>query len=113
MCGRKISLRCPDLQCKSGIWKKCVEKISFPENHFIFPPYEIVESDNTSHILNEYNNSSDEEEKSIGSDHIDNSSVISMLDLGNEINQQSDDINDFVIFGGDDDIPQDEVVPEY
>ena len=36
-----------------------------------------------------------------------------MLDLGNEINHQSDDINDFVIFGGDDDIPQDEVVPEY
>ena len=113
ICRRKISLRCPDLWCKIGLCKKCVNKLSLPGKHFISPPDDTLEYDICSECRSDSDSTVDGQTLSVCSDDIYSSSVDSILQFLNTDTQGSDDINDFVIFGGNDDIPKEEVVPEY
>ena len=123
LCGRKITLRCPDLHCNSGICKKCEGKMSMSGNIFISPNDNIIQidedvedstgSDNDERCETETDSTGDTDLQSVDSanelggtdDHPDS------VELG--MDQEPDNINDFVIFGGNDDIPQEEVFPEF
>ena len=70
ICGRKILLRCPDLQCNCGICKKCLDNISSSRQHFIQPnDYHIPTDGSNGHS----NHSSDSD--NIHSSSIDNNDL--------------------------------------
>ena len=112
LCGRKISLRCPDLHCNCGICKKCEGNMTLSGDIFISPNNNIIQIDEDVGDT-ETDSTGDTDLQSVDSanelggtdDHPDS------VELG--MDQEPDNINDFVIFGGNDDIPQEEVFPEF
>ena len=103
ICGRKVSFMCPNLGCTSGMCKKCLEALTSEEIQFIFPP-----DRNVQHV------SVDEQSKSSESnDGDDHTHDLDDECLDHLVPQEEDDIDDFVIDGGNDEIPYQEVVSEF
>ena len=123
LCGRKIALRCPDLHCNSGMCKKCEGKIPLSGNIFISPHDNLIQLDEgfEGSTLSDDGASCETASNSTGDMDLQSvDSVIELVDTEDHpdsgelgIDPEHDNINDFVIFGGDDDIPQEEVDPEF
>ena len=104
ICKRNISFKCPYLSCTSGICKKCFKKLTSDEIQFIQPPVR-----NIQHVTSDEQSQTSESDDS--DEHADDSDEENYIDP--VVPREIDDINDFVIDGGVDEIPSDEVVSEY
>lgn len=123
-CGRNMSYKCPDLRCKCGLCKKCYQQAIQDSNEFVQPPMipcnDIQYVSDTESMDSCASHLSDIEMESITEEcNLDEYLGIDMngnptSELGaNNIETEDDGINDFVVLGGDDDIPSDNVVSEF
>ena len=126
-CNRKLYLKFPDLKCKSGLCRKCYGDAVGDDLVFIRPP--IMGNDNVNSYADGFN--SDCDDSNTSSRCIDESSDDELLEdieeiqscesetggIDNEpgiiIPTENDNIEDFIVTGGNDDIPDENIDPEY
>ena len=111
-CGRKVSFKCPDLRCKCLICKNCYQKA-------IQDGVEFVETPRLPSHQIQYVSDSESMDSSESDQHdTENGSINEELNFEENFGEiimetEHDDFNDFVVVGADDDIPSDNVTPEF
>ena len=126
-CNRKLYFRCPDMKCKSGLCRKCYDQAVGNDLVFIRPPTigddnGNIDEDVVSSNCDDSNTSSRCSEDSLEHEWVEDSEVVpshefEVEEIVNEqgilIPNENDDIEDFVVSGGNDEIPNENIDPEY
>ena len=109
-CSKKVKYQCPQLICQCGICHYCYQEAVENDKAFVDPPSVVV---NTDHYEHQADVSSHDDSLNGDSDSEENHRSVS-FDMDDLIGPEDEDnINDFVVVGGGDDVPSDNIVSEY
>jgi len=101
---------CPDLKCQSGVCKECADKMMKHDMVLIKPPEREEINDGDILGIDKCDNDTESSGSNDGSG-IECDYIIEDIDLIST--QDEDDIGDFVVLGEEDDIPREDIFPEY
>ena len=124
-CHRKLYFRCPDLKCNSGLCRQCYDVAVGDDLVFIRPPSMGDNNGNSdddvfSSVCDDINTSSRCSEDSLELEWLEDTEAVQSPENGTEdilgeqgiiIPTENDDIEDFVVSGGNNDIPGEDIDP--